>query len=577
MTTRRSSMMVALLLAPLACSKGGGGSPGMAGTGAATGAAGTGAAGTGNGAAGTQGVAGTQGTAGMQGAAGTQGTAGTQGGNGTGAAGTTGAAGAPPLDTTQSVYERNKHPSRDGHFIQAQLTKAKAGTMVLDAAFKATFTGAMWASPLYAENGPGGKGAFFAVTTTNDVLALDEATGATLWKTTIGPPPTTTGVPCGNISPLGIISTPVIDPTSRTIYVGSALAGGGTAIMRHEVHALSLDDGKERAGWPVDVTKVTAGTQKFNAPAQNQRGALALVGSILYVPYGGHNGDCGDYRGWIVAIDTKTPTNVGAWATSGVGEAIWAAGGLASDGNGVLAVTGNNLQNVAVHADSEEVVRITGMATLTRNDQNVYYPARWRAIDIADSDFGSNNAMLIRVPGATPASMVVATAKDGHMYFLDSQKLGGMDGHLVDYVIASATRAVRGAPTSYTTAAGVHVALSVDAASVCPTGGGGRVVMSILVPPGAPPKPQTLWCVPQGGPMVDRSASPISTTTDGTSEAIVWFMNGTNLNAIDGDSGAQIFKSADACSGIRQWTSPIAVKGRIVVGGDGHLCAWAPR
>src|SRR6185436_8694430 len=100
--------------------------------------------------------------------------------------------------------------------------------------------------------------------------------------------------------------------------------------------------------------------------------------------------------------------------------------------------------------------RITGMATLTRNDQNIYYPARWREIDVADSDFGSNNAIVLRVPGATPSSFVVATAKDGHMYFLDSQRLGGMNGHVVEYVVANNTRAVRGAPTSYTTPAGVH-------------------------------------------------------------------------------------------------------------------------
>jgi len=29
------------------------------------------------------------------------------------------------------------------------------------------------------------------------------------------------------------------------------------------------------------------------------------------------------------------------------------------------------------------------------------------------------------------------------------------------------------------------------------------------------------------------------------------------------------------CPGVRQWTSPIAVKGRIVVGADGHLCSWS--
>jgi hypothetical protein len=163
------------------------------------------------------------------------------------------------------------------------------------------------------------------------------------------------------------------------------------------------------------------------------------------------------------------------------------------------------------------------------------------------------------------------------MYLLDSQKLGGMDGHLADHAVANYTRAVRGAPASYTTAAGVHVTLTVDTMPVCPTAAGDRVLMSVRVPPGAPAKPQTVWCAPVGGPGVGRTSSPIATTTDGTSEAIVWIMSGPNLMAVDGDSGKVLFTSTETCTGIRQWTSPIAVKGRIVVGGDGHLCSWSPR
>jgi len=150
-----------------------------------------------------------------------------------------------------SVLERNNHPSRDGHFVQKLLTKAAAATMTSDAGFAATFTGNMWASPLYLENGPGGKGVFFAVTTGNDVIALDETTGATVWTHNLGSSPTANGVSCGNIHPLGILSTPVIDASSRTIFVAGAI--GTTSIARHEVHALSVDDGTERPGWPVDV------------------------------------------------------------------------------------------------------------------------------------------------------------------------------------------------------------------------------------------------------------------------------------------------------------------------------------
>ena len=57
---------------------------------------------------------------------------------------------------------------------------------------------------------------------------------------------------------------------------------------------------------------------------QNQRSALSLVGGTLYVAYGGHIGDCGNYHGWVMGIDTGIRPMRGGWATAGQGEGIWA-------------------------------------------------------------------------------------------------------------------------------------------------------------------------------------------------------------------------------------------------------------
>ena len=61
------------------------------------------------------------------------------------------------------------------------------------------------------------------------------------------------------------------------------------------------------------------------------------------------------------------------------------------------------------HADSEQVVRITGMGTKA----DYYYPTNWQAMDESDADFGSVKPVVVNVPGATPSSVVVAIAKDG--------------------------------------------------------------------------------------------------------------------------------------------------------------------
>ena len=523
---------------------------------------------------------GTGGTSGGPGGSAGRGSGGTTGSGGSGmtaSGGTMGSAGS--NGNTGSVLERNNHPSRDGLFLQPSITKAAAmaAAKTKDAAFAASFTGSMWASPLYAANGPSSKGVFIAVTTGNDVFALDETDGHVVWMKNIGSSPSAnqSGNPtCGNIHPLGILSTPVIDATNRKVYVAGAI--GTTSIMTHEIHALSLDDGTDAktGGWPVNVSALSAGSLTFMAANsyQNQRGALSLVNGILYVTYGGHVGDCGAYHGWVVAADTTASTvATGAWATGGQGEAIWAAGGTASDGNGVVVLTGNNTARVSTHADSEELIRITGLAKVDKSDTNVFYPTSWMSMDGSDYDLGSTNPLYVEVPGAKPSTYFIAISKDGHFNMVDSTKFGGMGGEVVDFPVASSGMSIHNVPATYTTAAGTYVTFGTDSGAKCPTGmPSGKVIMSVLIPAGSPPVPQVAWCTALGTPVT----SPIVTTSDGKSDAIVWFINSGKLTGVDGDTGAAVYTSSDTCSNVRQWTSPIAVNGRIITGADSKLCSW---
>jgi hypothetical protein len=543
----RARLLSASLLLLAACSSSKPGTPDAApGDGAsASGGAGGGSSG------GTGGHAGTGGmnTGGMN-----------TGGLATGGAGPTGGAGVP--STGASVLERNKNPSRDGLFVDAKLSKTAAAKMALDMTFKPTFTGAVWASPLYFENGPGGKGLFFIETTANDVFAFDETTGATVWTKKVGTPAPSNGVSCGNIHPLGILATPVIDAASRTIYISAA--EGAQVIDRQTVHALSVDDGSEKPGWPVDVS-TKAG---FDPKPQNPRSALSLVNGILYVAYGGHVGDCGPYHGRVAAIDTKDPTKVAAWSTGGQAEGIWASAGMASDGNGVFAVTGNRMpaSNHAAHQDSEEVVHITGMAQVDRAT-GIYFPASWQGMDDGDADFGSVNPVVGTLGGA---KVVVAIAKDAMMYLLNPTNLGGMGGHIASFDLATGN--VLTAPTAFTNDKGLHVAITVSAMSVCPAGGpSGNVVLTSLVSPGSPPTQKVIWCA-----TIQGKGAPITSTTDGKTDPIVWYLSAGALRGVDGETGAAIASPADSCGNATQWSSPIIAKGRVIAAVSGRMCAWAP-
>ena len=474
------------------------------------------------------------------------------------------------------MLERNKNPSRDGLFLQPTLTKAAAMTMTADttfntnAAFTSTVTNGanVAASPLYLD-GASGAGLFFIPTAGGDVVALKED-GTGQWSTSIGAP-ATGGIGCSGITttpPLGILSTPVIDGTSKTIYV-AGIVGSASGVTNQIASAIDITTGKVKTGWPVKVDTVAS----FDPKIHNQRSALSLVNGVLYIPYAGYVGDCGSYHGRVVSINASTPTTTGQWITGDGGGGIWASGGMAADGNNIYVATGNYvpLGAPATHTDSEEVVRLTGMGTKA----DFFYPTSWSSFDNNDGDVGSNNPMVITVPGATPSKLIVAIAKEGNGYLLDAGQLRGTTtgsaagGQLASFALATGTGMnVYGAPASYKTAMGTYVVMSSAAATGCPGAATGRQLMAVRIT-ASPLAASVVWCAPMGS-----ATNAIATSSDGTSDAIVWYSNSGKLMGVDGDTGATIYSSTNTCSGVPKWSSPIAVKGRIIVAGNGHLCAW---
>jgi outer membrane protein assembly factor BamB len=533
----------------------------------------------GSGAAGSAGTAGA-GTAGA-------GTAGAGGNTSAGAGGAGAGAGSVAGGTTatnESVTQRGADNARTSHWLAPTLTKANLAKMAIDTNFKANFDGEFTGVPLFLAGATPGTGRFFAATTENDVYALDELTGAQVWKHNIGGYLVTAPV-CGN-DPInhGIVSTPIIDAAAHKIFLAAAMTDG-----HHEIHALSTDTGMEVAGWPVDVSQIKAGSRAFPSKVQNQRSALSLVNGILYVAFGGYCGDAGNYQGWVIGVNSADPSKTGAWVTKDARQAgIWAAGGLASDGIGVFAVTGNAPeQSNHDNTDSEEILRITDLGVGHRDSVNMFYPTEWaNPMNSSDKDFGSASPSVVTVPGAKPATIIVAPAKPGRVYFLDSANLGGSLGQFADMVVADTDQqSIYTTPSAYTTTSGVHIAITAGSGGRCPNGTTSNVVMSLLLKPSAadqPPMPAKAWCATIAGGDVPKR-SPISTNSSGASDPIVWFLNGSNLNGYDGETGAVLYDSSkvanSACAGAHKFTTLIAANGRIVAGGDSggkaHLCSWS--
>jgi hypothetical protein len=155
------------------------------------------------------------------------------------------------------------------------------------------------------------EGELIVATEDNEVLALDAQSGAQIWKRALGPPVQRSALPCGNISPLGVTGTPVIDEQRATLYLDAAVMRGNGP--RQEIFALSLADGSIEPGWPLDVATALGGS--FDPSVQNQRSALALFKGEIFVPFSGHWGDCGAYYGFVVGVSIAEPGKVTSFST----------------------------------------------------------------------------------------------------------------------------------------------------------------------------------------------------------------------------------------------------------------------
>src|SRR4029077_7664364 len=207
-----------------------------------------------------------------------------------------------------NVTQEHNNVSRDGVYIDAAFTPSAAANLTRDLGFDGTISGNVLAQPLYIEGGPNGP-MVIAVTESNNVYALNAITGTVIWQRNVGAPKTNTA-PCGNINPLGISDTPVVDLASRSLFFDAMTTPDNNVTFQHLIFSLNVDTGATNPRWPVNVNSAAPG---FTSNIQNNRGALALVNGIVYVPFSGHFGDCGTYHGWVVGVQISNPSIVMAW------------------------------------------------------------------------------------------------------------------------------------------------------------------------------------------------------------------------------------------------------------------------
>ena len=253
------------------------------------------------------------------------------------------------------------------------------------------------------------RGDVFVATENNSVYALDGKTGSVVWQRNLGPPVQAKPLPCGDIGPVtGITGTPVIDPSSGTIYV---VAFSDT---HHTLWALSVSDGAV-------VFHEPATPPGFNDTTQQERTALTLANGMVYIGYGGLAGDCDQYYGWEVGLPTNAPGKMVYYQVPVTREgAIWAPSGAAVDPAGNVYVTSGNGESTTTFDHSDSVIKLSP----TLAEEGYFAPANWLQLNENDGDLGS------LAPAIVGPNLLFQIGKQGVGYLLNASDLGGIGGEM---------------------------------------------------------------------------------------------------------------------------------------------------
>lgn len=464
----------------------------------------------------------------------------------------------------KSVITYHNSLDRSGDYVVPGLTLAAAGGMHLDTKFRGTVSGHVYAQPLYWKPAGAKTGEVIVVTESNTVYALDANTGAMVWTAQLAGNVSLSQLQCGNINPIGITGTPVIDPSSGILYL-DALTNQAN-VPTHMVYALSLADGSVETGWPLNVNQALS-SQGFSGTTQGERSALLLWDGYLYVNFAGNWGDCGTYNGTVIQVDPTKGTLVASWATRANGGGIWAQGGLAGDGKFLFLTTGNTF-GASSWMDGEAIIKLKQSLAHSTSAKDYFAPTNWKDLDNEDLDLGGTEALPINiaVSGSGPAKRVLALGKDGNAYLVDRNNLGGIGGQLAATQVSNGQ--IRTAAAVYTTSTATMVAFSSPGSAQCR---GSNITMLNIAASGTS-LITPVWCTAFNG-----GGDPMLTTTDGTSDPIVWAVGAEGDNVLHGfnaQTGASVYSGNDTLTGLHHFETIMAANHHLYVGADNAIYAF---
>jgi hypothetical protein len=299
---------------------------------------------------------------------------------------------------------------------------------------------------------PGVHDVVYVATEGNTIYAIDAASGQILLSPNFGNPvPSPLG--CGNNGPnVGINGTPVIDRETRTMFVIIYTLEGGTPVYR--IHGLDLSSLTDKVP-PVVVSAShklsNNSTFVFNATYQRQRPALLFSKGNVYAGFGSFCDFAANVsRGWLLGwnggtlaplaanqLDDMQATSPNSFFLS----SIWMSGyGLAADPDGnIFFITGNSDYSGTTY---DGVTSIQESAVKVAPDLSkvldIFTPSNQGNLDQTDNDFGSAGALLLPPQEGSTPHLAAAAGKDGRMFVLNRNSMGGYTPGGPDKVVTQA-------------------------------------------------------------------------------------------------------------------------------------------
>ena len=349
------------------------------------------------------------------------------------------------------VFTYHNDISRAGANTQEfALNTTTVTTSTFGKLFSCTVDAAVYAQPLWVANlmiNGSAHNAVFVATEKDSVYAFDadSASCQILWQKSL----TGTGETwvlsadesgCGDLAPnIGITGTPVIDPSTNTLYVVAKTKNTAGTSYFQRLHALSLLDGSEKFSGPKDVTATVPGTGggssggllSFDAKINAQRPALLLENGHVIVSWASHC-DFGAYHGWVMSYNASSLAQEAVWNSSpnGVLGGIWMSGnGPAADSGGnIYFATGNGTFNASTAGTEygDAIVKLGPPSAGTFPVLSYFAPLDQANLETWDADLGSGGLLLLPdLAGGAHPQLLTQAGKDGRIWVADRTMLGG--------------------------------------------------------------------------------------------------------------------------------------------------------